>query len=111
MSVQVDDKMPEIGAKMSSNIPIALRYALEDVHQIANPMTPKDKGDLRMNVTKEVEGTRGKITWRQKYAIYQGRKQYKRYTTPGTGPFFDTKAINEVVPNFKKYLAKARIII
>lgn len=110
MSVQIDDKMPAIGARMSANLPIALRYAIEDVHQIANPITPKDKGDLRMNVVKEVEGTRGKITWKQNYAIYQGRKQYKHYTTAGTGPFFDVKAINEVVPNFKKYLAKSRII-
>lgn len=110
MTVKVTDNTPMIGARMQSNIPIALRYMLDDIQRTAEPVTPKDTGDLRMNVLKEVVGNQGKITWKQKYAIYQGRKQYRHYTTPGTGPYFDTKAINEVVPNFKNYLQKSRII-
>lgn len=110
MAVKIKDDMPAIGAKMSANIPIALRYILQDIHRTANPITPKDTGDLRMNVLKEVSGTRGKIVWQQKYAIYQGRKQFRNYTTPGTGPNFDVIAITKVVPSFKSYLERARIM-
>lgn len=110
MSVKITDNMPTIGARVASNVPLAIRFMLEDIHQKANPKTPKDKGDLRMNVLKEVKGNTGKITWKQNYAIYQGRKQYVNYTTPGTGPFFDTDAISEVIPKVKQYLKKSRVI-
>ena len=110
MGVVIKDDMPMIGARMSANLPIALRYMLQDIHRTADPITPKDTGDLRMNVLKEVAGTQGKITWKQQYAIYQGRKQFRNYTTPGTGPHFDIVAINKVVPNFKTYLQKSRLI-
>lgn len=111
MAVTVTDNTPNIGAKMSANIPIALRFILEDVHREANPITPRDTGDLRTNVLKEVSGHKGTIAWNQNYAIFPGRKQYTNYTTSGTGPYFDVIALGKVIPNFKQYLQRARIIL
>jgi len=88
-------------------------------------ITPKKSGALRRSIITQSTGNRAEIAWRLPYAIPQdegghtvterrkvrigdrwvtlapGKYRYHRYTTPGTGPGFATKAFiatNEQMP-------------
>ena len=57
---------------------------------------PMDKGDLRTNVNIKADS----ITYESPYARYQyygmrddGTRVVKRYTTPGTGPYWDKRML------------------
>jgi hypothetical protein len=76
---------------------VFLRTACDEVVKISTPNTPKKTGRLRMDVVKQVLGLKGKISWGKNYAIFQESKQFKKYTTPGTGPNFAGNAINAMV--------------
>jgi len=107
MPIKSTNNTVYIKAKISANIPLALRLALDDIHRVADPVTPKRLGDLRSQVRKQVLGQRGSITWLSRHAIYQENKQYANYTTPGTGPGFARKSAISIVGEFDKYLKKA----
>lgn len=111
MSVRYSDNTAYIKAKVSSGVPLALRFALDDIQRISNPKTPRRLGDLRLQVRKEVRGRTGTITWWSNHAIYQEdpKKPFTNYTTPGTGPHFAKNSVHEVVHNFDYYLKKAGI--
>lgn len=110
MSVKVEDNTASIKASMKSQLPLAMRFMLQDIQTESEPKTPKDKGLLRANVKRIVKANRGEITWGQKYAIYQEKKRYKRYTTMGTGPGFAESSVRKVVPQFLRYLDKVRFL-
>ncbi len=69
-----------------------LRFMAEEIVKDAEPKTPKKTGRMRMDVLKQVLGLNGKIKWGKNYAVYQETKQFKNYTTPGTGPHFAKNA-------------------
>lgn len=76
---------------------IFLRTIAEEIVSVSQDKTPKDTGRLRADVIKSVLGLSGKIRWQKKYAVYQEEKQFRHYTTAGTGPHFARDAVNLVV--------------
>lgn len=110
MSVKIKDNTNQIILSTQRQASLAIRYMLEDVHMIANPKTPKDKGYLRGNVFKSVLGLSGYIKWGQKYASRLETKQFKNYTTPGTGPHYAENAVQSVHKSPQNAMRKARLI-
>lgn len=72
-----------------------LRSFMDSVINKSTPITPKKRGNLRQDILKQVSGLSGKLIWGKDYAIYQEKKQYKNYTTPGTGPGFAEKSVRD----------------
>ena len=107
MSVKFQSNTPKIISDTTIRVGLALRYALDDIDDIANPKTPKRKGNLRRDTLKQVLGKRGTIMWKKEYAIYQEEKQFKNYTTPGTGPHFAENAVKKVANKSKEYFKRA----
>jgi len=85
---KVTDNTNTVYNEISQKASIFLRNMTDEFIKISNPLTPKDTGRLRMDVTKQVLGLKGKIIWGKDYGVYQESKQFKNYTTPGTGPHF-----------------------
>lgn len=110
MSVKIHDNTATIVTDTLKGANLALRFMLEDVERIARPVTPKKEGNLRKDILKSVLGLRGTIKWDKNYAIYQEKKQFKNYTTPGTGPHYAENSVKQVVANADKYFKKARLI-
>lgn len=107
MSVKFNSNIPNIISDTDRKSSLAIRYALDDIDKIAEPKTPKKKGNLRRDTLKQVLGKRGKIAWKKEYAIYQEKKQHGNYTTPGTGPHFAENAVRKVVANSREYFKRA----
>ncbi len=107
MSVTYTDNTAKIEADITQNASIFLRLMTNEVVKISTPKTPKKTGRLRNDVLKQVLGLRGKIVWGKNYAIYQEKKQYKNYTTPGTGPGFAKSSISEAISLTSKILKMA----
>lgn len=110
MSVRVINNMPKILADFNNSGSLAFRFLVDDVHRIANPNTPKDKGPLRDTVQKEVQGLKAKITWTRRYAAIQETTQFRNYTTPGTGPHFAENAARAGSKNAMTSFRKARFV-
>lgn len=89
---------------------VFLRFALDEVQKAADPNTPKKMGNLRRDTLKQVLGTNGKIAWQKNYASIQESKQFKNYTTSGTGPHFAQDAVLSVVDRTKEIAIKASLI-
>jgi len=111
MSYRIVSNVGKILADKQNNIPLAIRFALEDLKKRSTPRTPKKFGNLRMNTKVAVLGNHGDITWGQNYAVYQENYQYTHYTTAGTGPHFASNSAREVAENSVDYLRKARVIV
>ncbi len=103
MSYKVTSKTPQVNGEFESKVQLAIRFMLEDVHRFSIPKTPKEHGNLRADVLKSVQRRRGTIAWSKNYAIYQEKKQFTNYTTPGTGPHFAEDAVREVVGKSDQY--------
>lgn len=104
MGVKVTDNTDSILGMTQQRASIFLRIIAEQVVDISRPGTPRDKGNLRQDVLKTVNGLKGQIEWRKGYAQYQERGKradgshvVKNYTTPGTGPHFAENAVTEVI--------------
>jgi hypothetical protein len=110
MSVNVKDNTAMIILQTQRNSSLALRFMLDDMHSIAEPKTPKDKGILRGNVLKTVSGLRGTIKWLAKYAIYQELKKFENYTTGGTGPHFAKNSAEAISKSPQGAMRRARLI-
>lgn len=110
MSVKIKDNTGLIILDTERKASLALRYMLEDIHQIANPVTPKDKGYLRSNVLKTVLGLKGSIKWGQQYASRLETKKFINYTTAGTGPHYAEKSVQTVSKSPQNAMRKARLI-
>lgn len=110
MSVHITDNTVRIKIDTTRGASLALRYMVDDIDRIANPRTPKKLGNLRKDLLKQVIGLHGRIEWRKRYAAIQEKKQFKNYTTPGTGPHFAENAVRKVAKDHLKYFRKARVI-
>lgn len=110
MSVKVDDNTATIVTDSLKGANLALRFMLDDIDRVANPVTPKKEGNLRRDLFKSVQGLRGTIKWQKGYAAVQEKKQFKNYTTPGTGPHYAENAVKKVTARSQEYFKKARLI-
>lgn len=111
MAVKITDYSAKIESDLLQKGSLFLRLAAEEVVNLSQRKTPKKTGRLRMDVIKQALGNNAKIIWGKKYAIYQEEKQFKKYTTPGTGPHFARNAINDVVKNTNGLVKKAGLIL
>jgi hypothetical protein len=93
MIAKINDYTPEVLKTLDQKSNIFLREASDEVVKISTPNTPKKTGRLRMDVVKQVLGLKGKVVWGKNYAKFQELKQFRNYTTPGTGPNFAINAI------------------
>jgi hypothetical protein len=113
MSVKVIDYHPILKLKSKINGQTAVRLALQDVERYARKITPYSGGGkgshLRDSTFISVFGTKGQIVWNKHYAESQERgfsksgKKFVNYTTPGTGPHYAEKSIEEVSKHIDKY--------
>lgn len=110
MSVKVKDNTTAIILQTQRNASLALRFMLDDIQSLSEPVTPKDKGMLRKNVLKSVNGLRGTIKWGQKYAHILETKKFSNYTTSGTGPNYAGKSVKTVAKSPQGAMRKARLI-
>ena len=110
MSVKIEDNTTKIILSTSRQANLAIRYMLDDIHSISNPLTPRQFGGLRRNVLKSVIGLKGKITWGQKYASIQETKQFQNYSTSGTGPQYAETGARAVAKSPRNAMKKARLI-
>lgn len=101
MSVKttVTDNTSLIKLTMGQRANIFLRKMADRIVARSTPKTPKRSNRLRLDVIKQVVGKNAKIIWGKNYAIYQEEKQFKHYTTPGTGPHFAENAVRDEVKN------------
>lgn len=93
----VKDNTAQVKQTIHQRGSIFLRMMAETIVMLSTPNTPKKTGRLRMDVVKAVSGLSGKITWGKNYAIYQEKKQFANYTTPGTGPHYAENAVKQAV--------------
>lgn len=110
MSAKIKDNTAKVILEVQRNSSLAIRYMLDDIHSLAEPVTPKKAGMLRNNVLKTVNGLRGTIKWGQKYANILETKKFINYTTSGTGPNFARKSVTAVAKSPQGAMKKARLI-
>lgn len=103
--MQIKDNTGQINGSLQQKASIFLRTMADELVSISKPKTPKKSGRLRMDILKQVLGLKGKVVWGKGYAIYQETKQFRNYTTPGTGPKFAEKSAKEL-PNRTNNVAK-----
>lgn len=106
MAVEVTDNTEKILKDLEIKSNMFLRSASDSIVEISTPKTPKDTGDLRRYVRKQVLGLKAKIEWKQPYAAIQETRQFRNYTTPGTGPKFAESAVKQVVDDTDKIARK-----
>lgn len=109
-SVHITDNTPQVKSDLAQKSSIFLRLAADLVMNLAEPNTPKKRGNLRRDVVRQVLGLKGKIVWGKNYAKYQETKQFKNYTTAGTGPHFAENAINDMIKKTDNIGRKAGLI-
>jgi hypothetical protein len=95
MSVTVTDYTPRVKETLQQKASIFLRMMSEEILAISTPKTPRDTGQLRGQVSRQVLGLTGKMTWERPYAMVQEATQFKHYTTSGTGPHYAENAVKE----------------
>lgn len=110
MSVRVTDNSPAVTNLMKIRGSIFLRLMADEMVKISKELTPKDTGRLRMDITKSVLGLSGKIKWGKGYAAIQETKQFRNYTTPGTGPHFAESGVKSGVEKTAVIAKRAGII-
>jgi hypothetical protein len=115
MSVKVVDYHPTIKIKTTRAASLAVYFMLDGIDRTAFPKTPMRKGELRKDTRKSVSGSKGTITWSERYAAVQeagSRKgvRFTHYTTAGTGPHFAEDAVNKVASDADSYFRKANLI-
>lgn len=97
--MKISDYTPKVQSDISQRGSLFLRFMTDEVLKISTPVTPKDKGNLRRDVLKQVLGLSGKIAWQKNYAAFQEDRQYRNYTTPGTGPHFAEDSVKKAINN------------
>lgn len=108
--MEIRDNTDQITNNITQKSNIFLRLMADKIVNISTPKTPKKTGRLRMDINKQVLGLNGKIKWGKGYAKIQEVKQFKNYTTPGTGPHFAENAVNEGVKETSKIAKQAGLI-
>ncbi len=103
MSYKVNSNTAQLNNEFENKVSLAIRLMLEDIHRISIPGTPREHGNLRADVLKNVQRRRGTIAWTKNYAIYQEKKQFSNYTTPGTGPHFAEGSVRLITERSDQY--------
>ena len=93
MSFKIMDNTELIIQESTIKASIFLRKMSDEIVNEAKKHTPKKTGRLRIDIIKQVLGLKGKLKWGKSYAVFQETKQFKNYTTPGTGPHFAENAV------------------
>lgn len=109
MSVKYTDNTASIRADVNRKIPIAIRLMLGAIRVKSTPVTPRKTGELRNKVIVQVLGRYGVIKWMAGHARILETKQFRNYTTPGTGPHFAEKNVRAVVKDAPRYFEQAGI--
>lgn len=98
----------------NARLPLAVNSFLDGVIKTAEPITPKQDGDLAGSTSKKVSGRKGSVTWNRVYAGYQefgqrkdGTHKVKKYTTPGTGKKFAETGVLTELAGIDKHMEKA----
>lgn len=116
MSVKVKDNTVLIKFKMNNNISVVERLLLENIHSVANPLTPMaETRNLRTSVIKKIESPRkASIEWLAPYAWYQERGYtsgpVRRYTTPGTQAHFAETAVRKTMDKLPLFASMGGVI-
>lgn len=110
MSVVYKDNTGNIKNDTAQKASLFLRFMEDAVVLASTPNTPKKMGNLRQDILKQVLGLSGKIMWQKNYAGYQEVKQYKNYTTAGTGPHYAENAIRDGIGKTSEVARKAGLI-
>lgn len=107
----VQDNSPAVIAKTKQKSSLALRLIADAIVAESTPKTPRRRGELRSNVLRQVLGTKGRIQWNAKHAVYQERGYssgpIRNYTTPGTGAHFAENAVKKVSAQGERYFRQA----
>lgn len=109
MSVRVTSNRLSNDMDIKNRAGLAVRFMLDAIHAESTPFTPMRRGNLRADIVKRVQGTQGTIVWDKKYASRMEKKQFKNYTTPGTGPHFAENAVKMVTDQSQMYFIRAGI--
>lgn len=99
MAFKIFDNTKNVGNTVTQRASIFLRNVADDVIRNAEPKTPKREGYLRRSVVKQVLGLNGAVKWNKEYAAKMETKQFRNYTTPGTGPHYAEDAVKKSVGN------------
>lgn len=110
MSVKTTDNTANVIREITVNANIFLRNMADEIVGIAEPVTPKKRGTLRNTVLRQVLGLNGKVVWTRKYAAKQETTQFRRYTTPGTGPRYAEGAVREAIGRTEQVAKKSGLI-
>jgi hypothetical protein len=97
MAVKVTDNTVNIKMDLTQKANIFLRLFADEIVTLSEPNTPKKQGNLRRDVLKSVLGLKGTVKWQKRYAAIQEKKQFRNYTTPGTGPHYARNAVNSAL--------------
>lgn len=116
--LEVNLRFPLVEQQVENACSVAIRMMMEDIHTLANPVTPYKNNGLRTSVTKQMETPlKGVMRWNVPYAQYQergmradGTHVVKRYTTPGTHAHFVEEAVNKVTPKIADYLRMGGLV-
>lgn len=108
MSYRYESHTYENIAKHELGTNLAIRFALEDIRQTAEPKTPKKTGELRSSAI--ILANKGVVNWTSDHAEIMENKEFPNYTTPGTGPHFARNAVKEVEQRFDQHLRRAGVI-
>lgn len=107
MSYKITDNTIKIGGDIKQKASIFLRFMTDEIVSISTPNTPKKTNRMRLDIIKSVLGLNAKVKWGKNYAKYQEVKQFKNYTTPGTGPHFAENAVMQAIKNTGKIASRA----
>lgn len=107
---RIIDNTKVVFKNIETNASVFLRNMADEIINIATPKTPKKTGRLRMDVIRQVLGLNGKVKWGKNYAKYQETKQFKNYTTPGTGSGFAEKSVREAITKTSEIARRSKLI-
>ena len=107
MSVKITDNTTKVNNDLKIKANVFLRLMADEVVNTSTPKTPKRTGRLRSDIVKQVLGLKGKIVWGKNYAAIQETKQFKNYTTAGTGPHYAENAVRKAVNKTSTIAKKA----
>lgn len=115
MSVRVTDYSPKVLLEINQKSSLFIRQMMDEIDRIANPITPKERGNLRGDILKRALGSKGVMEWRKVYAAPQERgvirgTPIRNYTTPGTGPHYAERAVRAGVLRTKMVARKVGLI-
>ncbi len=111
MSVAVEIDLDRVFNVISPSKVDEARYII--MNNLLADMTsyvPLDKGSLR--TSGHIDADKEHLVWRTPYARAQyhggtGKAKFRRYTTPGTGPYWDKTASANHMDKWEQLLLKA----